>query len=727
MIDTQQTFYIADIAISPTTDEISYERKTIEIKSMTMRLICFFANHQHEVVTRKDLRENIWVNANASDHTINNHMYTMRQAFASLDNENKYFHTVTGSKGGYRLLAEVSQTANNSIIQPVSAIPRSSTDTPAINKQESHHQIKLENLAFIAQYKPFIIIGLLSLLLFGMYLFTQSKPNEDTILPLTSMPGREQNPTISQDGKIILYANRTNRDSSWEIYASKLSESSEIVETKKVFPAQSRQENYVSISPNNKQIAFIRYPVKERGIYLADFDAKTLTATNTRLIIPLETMNLSPTISWLHDTQFFYTATKAISAPRKIYKYDLKTNRSEPISAPPLNTYGDFAAIVSPDKKWLAIMRSDEALGYQLFLYDLQTKILFSTPVTNNKGRRYVSFSDDSRSVYFINRDGGISEYLINAKRINIVSSLPNIGYWPLKIPGKDRFITQEDWGLSSSTNRIIQISNPLTGGNGTRKIIVDNQLSTRSITAIDNGGLIFASIAANQDIELWKYQNGESIKLDAFNSLAHQQAYLSLDWLKGTNKALLSIDNSCHMIDINTGKDSPLCPANEALYAGRFSKDGQSIYLASGNTANAIKMGISGYPLTIMPPLSEINSLHEGESGNFYYSHEPSFDIYHFNANTGESKKIIERTYIIERFSNNDFVVMGSGIYFMDRKAVRNNAIYFYDFNSKKISYVVASKDNYPHLVVSEDEKFIYLIESYDNDSQLSLVNVRS
>jgi DNA-binding winged helix-turn-helix (wHTH) protein len=726
MIDTQQTFYIADIAVFPTTDQLSYEGKTIEIKSMTMRLICFFANHQHEVVTRKDLRESIWVNANASDHTINNHMYTLRQTFANLDNDNKYFHTVTGSKGGYRLLAKVSQPANDFIVQPIEEIPRCSDPTHFINKQE-YPQTQLGSLAVITQYKLYVIIGFLILLLFGLYLFTESKLRVDTISPLTSMAGREQNPTISQDGSIILYANRVNRNSSWEIYASKLSDSSQIVETKKVFSALFRQENYVSISPNNKQIAFIRYPIKERGIYLADFDEKTLTATNTRLIIPLETMNLSPTISWLNDTEFFYTATKAISAPRKIYKYDLKADRSEPISAPPLNTYGDFAAIVSPNKKWLAIMRADEALGYQLFLYDLQTKILFPTLVTNNKNRRNVSFSDDSRSVYFIDQDGYLSEYLVNAKNINIVSLLPNVGYWPLKIPGKQRFITQQDWGLSSSTNRVIQISNPLTGGDGSRKKIIDNKLSTRSITSIDNGGLIFASVAANQDIELWKYQNGQSMKLNAFNSLAHQQTYLSLDWLKGTNKALLSIDNSCHLIDINTGKDSPLCPANEALYAGRFSKDGQSIFLASGSTSNAIKMDVSGYPLTIIPPLSDINSLHEGEDGDFFYSHEPSFDIYHFNATKGESKKIIDRTYIIERFSNNDFVVMKSGIYFMDRKAVRENAIYYYDFKSKNISYVVASKDNYPHVVISDDEKFIYLIESYDDDSQLLLLNVGS
>ena len=58
-----------------------------------------------------------------------------------------------------------------------------------------------------------------------------------------------------------------------------------------------------------------------------------------------------------------------------------------------------------------------------------------------------------------------------------------------------------------------------------------------------------------------------------------------------------------------------------------------------------------------------------------------------------------------------------------MDRKEIKQNAIYFYHFKDQIISYVLPSKDNYPHFVLSDDEKFIYLIQSYDNDSKLSLL----
>jgi len=695
MIDAQQPFNIANITVHPKTDEMSCNGVTIEIKSMAMKMICLFASHHDEVVTRQNLRESIWHNSNASDHTINNHMYSLRQIFASFDDTTKYFHTVTGREGGYRLLAEVSQV------------------------------VSVENSATKYKLIPLICCSLIVILL--IILFTPSKPSDEKLTPLTSMVGREQNANISQDGSILLYANRGNRESTWELYASRLSPSTKVLETKKIFTTQSRNENYVSISPNKTQIAFIRYPEQERGIYLADFNENTLSASNEKLIIPLKTMNLSPVISWLSDTEFFYNATEAISAPRKIFKYNLISERSEAISAPPLNTYGDFSAVVSPDKEWLAIMRSDESYGYQLFLYDLHKKILIPTKIKNNKGRLKVSFSDNSKEIYFIDQKGYLSSYLINEQRVNIISSLENPGYWPLKIPGKNQFIIQQDWGLSSLTNQIIEINNPRVGGDGRSKVIVDNGLSIRSITGATHNGLIFASITANQEVELWKYQQGKSTKLDAFNNIAHQDSFLSLHWLKGSDLAMLSINNTCHLIDINTGKDTPLCPANETVYAGRFSKDGQSIYLVGDyqNTPSVLKMGLSGYPMIPLPTISNVNSIHEGELGDFYYSKDPTFDIYHFNSKTGERNKIIERTFVIEQFSNNDFVVNKAGIYFMDRKKIKQNAIYFYDFKSKKINYIVASKDNYPHVVLSDDEQSIYLIQSYDNNSQLSLLDL--
>jgi DNA-binding winged helix-turn-helix (wHTH) protein len=725
MINIQYPFNIANLTIHSKTDEISCDGITIEVKSMSMKIICYFAEHHEQVISRENLKNILWKNTEISDHAINNHIYNLRKIFARLDDKTKFFHTVTGNQSGYRLIAQVNQQL------PISNIPL--IKNALLTDEHSDDQL-IKNSSLLSKPKnikpsgksKLIKLCVVSVLITMTFvLLISSQPRYNSASALTSMLGREQNPSISQDGTILLYSNRINREATWELYASRMPSSSEALQENKIFSAKSNNDNYASISPNKKQIAFIRYPQEKRGIYLADFDEKSLSAKNERLIIPLKTMNLSPAISWLNNNQFFYTATEAISAPRKVFSYDIKLDYSERISAPPLNTFGDFAAVVSPNKHWLAIMRSDQSYGYELFLYDLQQKMLIPTSIKNSEERLNISFSDNSEKVFFIDQQGYLSSYHINSQKVDVISPIHYPGYWPLKVPGKNQFIIQQDWGLSSLTNKIIKISNPQVGGDGTSEVVVDNGLSIRSIASLANDGLIFASIKANQQVELWKYQHGKSMKLKAFNNAPRYKSALSLDWLKGSDKALLSINNTCFLIDINTGKDSPLCPANTLLYAGRFSTNGQSIYLAGehNNSPRATEMGLSGYPLIPIPQINAANSIQQGDFNYFYYSMGTSFDIYHFNSKTGENKKIIDRTYIIERFSNNDFVVVKKGIYFMDRKEIKQNAVYFYNFENEKINYVTPSKDNYPHIVLSEDEKFIFLIESYDNNSQLSLI----
>ena len=133
--------------------------------------------------------------------------------------------------------------------------------------------------------------------------------------------------------------------------------------------------------------------------------------------------------------------------------------------------------------------------------------------------------------------------------------------------------------------------------------------------------------------------------------------------------------------------------------------------------------MGLSGFPITEIDSLRTANTIFEDGNKGFFYSETPSYDIYYYEKSTKKHTKLIERTFLLGSYSNNDFSVTSNGIYFMDRVAVKQNAIYYYSFADKSISYVVPSKDNYPSFVISDDEKFIYLIESYDNNSYLKLL----
>ncbi len=721
MINFQQIFKLNTIIVDPNTDQLTANGTTLEIQSMAMKVLCYFAMNQDQLVTRDSLRENVWQNITTSNHTINNHIYSLRRTLAKLDPDTKFIHTVTGSNGnGYRLLIPASQGDD---IEEKKTITLS---TPDIIPETPKKPEEIANITKTKTPKSInLMLFLLALILTIMFVIAYSintPETYNTASGITSQQGREQSPTISLDGEVLIYANRTKRESSWELYAS---HTQDITKVKKVFNSTKNNDNFVAISPNKKYISFNRYEKGNNGIYIADFNAEKLTASNAKLIIALDEVNFSPDVSWLNNGQFFYSAKEASSAPLRIYLYDLALDTSEQISSPPLNSFGDMAAVVSPDKKWLTIMRSDGSYGFRILLLNLLTKDLIQTKITSAEMRLNTSYSDDSQYIYYVDEKGYLSQYHIYEQTIERISAKQYLGYYPVKVPGKKQFIMQQDWGYSSLTTQIIRHNNPLKGGDGTSEVVVNNGLSIRSIEGIDNNGLIFASIKPNYQIELWQYKNNEAKKLSEFNEKPEYRYPLSLNWLKDTNKALLSINQSCWLINTDSGKDNPLCPAGEHLYAGRFSLDGESIFLPGfkNDNAKAVKMGITGYPLEALEHMAEANSIIQNTEHEYFYSKEASFDIYYYNSKTKENKKIIERTYINNRYSVNDFVVTKTGIYYMDRVRVTKNAIYFYDFTSKQTQLVIYSRDNYPNIVLSDDEKYIYLIQSVDNNSQLLLI----
>ena len=719
MIDFQKTFQLSKLTVAPATDTLSLEAESIEIQSMAMKILSYLASHEGQLVTRDELRMHVWNSEVTADHTINNHIYSLRRALAKLDPDNKYIHTVTGTNGnGYRLNGQISQTLeqpsiqdNNTNVTDSDSVQNVTAKAPHFSKLTHHRAMIISTCALVFSFIFYLVV---------LQFFIPV--NYHQITKLTAHEGREQSPTLSEDGQVLIYANRVNRDKKWQLYASHMNN---LASSTKVLDDPLSNDNFVSISPDKKYIAFIRYQADSRGIYIAEFDSNSLTAKNATRRIELSVHNLSPSINWLNNNEFFYNAKETPTAPLRFYLYNIALNTSEQISSPAINSFGDLTGAISPDKKWLALMRSDGAFGYRLNLLNTNTRDIEVTDVSSNEMRTGFSFSDDSQHLYFINEQGFLSQFDLKNKQTEVISDKQYIGYWPLKVPGKSQFIMQQDWGLSSLTTQIIKHHNPLKGGDGVAQVIVKNNMSIRAIEGIGNGDLIFASIKSNYQVQLWQYKNGQASILSDFNEKPEYSAPLSLSWDQGSNRALLSLNNTCRLININTGKDTPLCAKGENLFAGRFSFNNQSIYLAGlhHDKPIAVNMNHTGYPLTEFSPLNNANTImHIGEK-DFYYSQNGSYDIYHYNSDLDKHTKLISRTYVSSPHSINDFVVTTNGIYFMDRVKIRKNAIYYYDFKTQTSQLVIYSKDNYPNIVLSDDEQYIYLIQSYDNDSSLLLI----
>ncbi|MCL1049868.1 winged helix-turn-helix domain-containing protein [Shewanella abyssi] len=712
-------FKLGNIEVDPNTDQLKCGDKLIEIQSMAMKVLCYFCEHFDRLITRDNLRDEVWKNTATSNHTINNHIYSLRRNIAKLDPDVKYIHTVTGGGlSGYRL----SETLTYYDAETTASTSLESAANPAVETLSNDNIVVIPKQTRPARrilLSTFLCVVLASII--GLYHFYKPVLYQDVHL-LTELAGREQAPSVAADGSFIAFSNKSSGDTSWELFAAKLASP---LNTVKVFDSEGNYDSFVSISPSGKKIAFHRLKYGEEGIYIAAFDSLNLQASQERRVIPLNSHNLSPAISWLDENRFFYSINEASWAPEKIFLFDTVTGNQEQISSPALRSNGDFANMVSPNKQWLAILRSNSLGGSELILYHIATKEFINTSVQLTNQRLNVSFSDDSESVYFVDDMGYLSQFDIENDESTRISEDQFVGYWPLKIPGKNQFILQQDWGLSSLTTEIVSFKNPVMGGDGSKNLVVNNGLSIRAIEGVNDNGFIFVSVKPNHQIELWRYKDNKAYKLDQF---AEKDAYrypLSLNWQRGSNQALLSVEGSCRSVNIDSGKDTPLCPKGEFLYAGTYSADGQAIYFAAFDKkqSKAMKMGSSGYPIESLPLLDNANMVQDGGDGYLYYRVHPDTDIYQFDNSAGTSKKLINRTYITNGYTTNDFVVVDDGIYFMDKPKGQSNAIYYYDFSTDVVRYLFDTPNLYPNIVLSDDYQFIYLIQSAHNETGLLLV----
>ena len=710
-------FRVGNIDVDPKTDQLKCAEKQIEIQSMAMKVLCYFCEHSDRLVTRDNLRDDVWKNTATSNHTINNHIYSLRRNLGKLDPDVKYIHTVTGGgSSGYRLSEtlvhyDARQSSND---DPAEIVPAASL-VQANDKEISQITQHVSGRMLAA------IVAVVCLVVLGYYPFFQTSDYQD-VQQLTELPGREQSASVAANGTFIVFANKKTKQQAWELFASSMDNPSKSV---KVFNNEGNRDNFPSIAPSGRKIAFHRLKDGEEGIYVATFDRSTLKAAQERRVIALKPNNLSTSISWLDETRFYYSIHEVSWAPKKIYLFDTSSGLSEQISSPALNSHGDFANTVSPDKQWMAILRADSYWDIELILYDIMANKFIETGVKLSHFRLNVSFSDDSKSVYFIDSNGYLSEFNLASSITERISQQQYVGYWPLKIPGQNQFLLQQDWGLSSLTTEIVSVNNPVVGGDGTRQVVVNNGLAIRAIEGVNDGGFIFASVKPNRQIELWRYKEGKAYKLDEFIEKAAYRYPLSLHWQQGSEQALLAVDGSCRSVNINTGKDSPLCPKGEMLYAGTYSADLQSIYFATfdNNQSKAVKMGHTGYPIESLPLLKNANMVRDGGKGILYYRIEPGNDIYQFDLATQKSKKLIDRSYIANGYTTNDFVVVNEGIYFMDKPLNQSNAIYYYDFSNNSIRYLFDTPNLYPNIVLSDDQQLIYLLQSAHNDTHLLLL----
>jgi Tol biopolymer transport system component/DNA-binding winged helix-turn-helix (wHTH) protein len=344
--------------------------ESMQLTPKSFDLLLALVEHHGHLLEKDELMKLVWPDTFVEETNLSSNISLIRKALGDGENGQKYIETVP--KRGYRFVAGVREiAAEHAGINEAAArrIEGEARRELLISKFKFHRKGALLALAVSV-----IAIGGMA---FGLYKFitrSESKNSgaEPKVIPLTSLPGQELQPTFSPDGNQIAFVWRNEKDGRSDIYIKLLDAENKLQLTNNpddevtpvhrssasgIFPmAQINLADEVSPawSPDGRSIAFVRRSPEGSGVYVAP----VLGGAERKIGEVFADPFWSHSLGWTRDGRFLAVEDKnAPQEPFGIFLLSVETGEKRRLTSPPSGVYGDFDAAYSPDGKTIAFRR----------------------------------------------------------------------------------------------------------------------------------------------------------------------------------------------------------------------------------------------------------------------------------------------------------------------------------------------------------------------------------
>jgi Tol biopolymer transport system component/DNA-binding winged helix-turn-helix (wHTH) protein len=275
-------------------------------------LLTLIENCGH-LLEKDDLMTRLWPDTIVEEGTLARNISDLRKVLGETS-EHKYIETVP--KRGYRFVAAVKRPSDDALIVERHTRSRIITEEDQRPSYQTTPDSIREPETFLLPSEPktrarTVVIAVLALgavvLTSLWFLLARSRRDTDaptialknaTFTQLTDQPGPEYFPSLSPDGKSLIYASRISGN--WDIYLQRVGGRNPINLTKDS-PADDTQPAF---SPNGERVAF-RSEREGGGIYLIGATGES--------IIRLSDFGYSPSWSW--DGEDIFVGTEKIPQP----------------------------------------------------------------------------------------------------------------------------------------------------------------------------------------------------------------------------------------------------------------------------------------------------------------------------------------------------------------------------------------------------------------------------
>jgi transcriptional activator of cad operon len=378
-----------------------------------------------------------------------------------------------------------------------------------------------------------IFIGFLSLLMFFVY---QISHNSTIVNPqhvktelkrLTYLDGQELSPMLSADGKYLTFAKRELGEKNWRIALMTLG-------SRKTFFLEDSfdSQSYPAFSPDGSKIAYLSFNL-DGGCQINMVEVNGGEFGKISKITDCKSIIQSTSIVW-HPSgkSLYYTDEdheKTFLSERMLFSIDVTGANKKQLSQPYSIGNGDYSLSLSPNGRYLAVIRNVRWYQVQVMLLSLDTgnwQKLFSLDLALHT----VAWSSDSKSLIYRGEGSHLMRYNIeseiNTQLTNLLqpvfSPVSNLNGDTVALLGK--LYDSEVWQLPSSfvtTSESKKDVNSDSKQNDWFRLIASNGRDSRPAVSLDGKHLAFVSTRTGEP-QIWlKLQDGTESQLTQFKDIS--------------------------------------------------------------------------------------------------------------------------------------------------------------------------------------------------------------
>ncbi len=328
--------WVGDWRVDPSTRLVTRGGERVRLEPKMLDVLMMLVERRGEAVSREELERRVWSGAAVGTDLLNRTVWKLRRAFDDDSATPRYIETIP--RVGYRLVASV----RTNDVPVEAAAPRRLTAL----------------MMGVGALATAVVVGWFVL---GRVSATPSGWVPDRIVPLTSTPGYEAAPSLSQDGRRVAYQryDKSLSNPTWDVAVMDI----ETRETR-LLAADPDVDEYGPVwSPGGDSVAFLRVGSS------CEILVQSLTGK------PVHVVSCAPDqgheIAWQPDGSFVVASSRG-GQTLGLVRIRRDTGEEEQLTTPPVGYDGDRRPRPSSDGARIAFVRQRTDGVSDLYVLDVR-------------------------------------------------------------------------------------------------------------------------------------------------------------------------------------------------------------------------------------------------------------------------------------------------------------------------------------------------------------------